>query len=161
MATEAIEEIWQALDEVKDPEIPVVSLVEMGIVREVSISENGVFVTITPTFSGCPALHAMKEDIVEKLTSLGYANVEVKTTLTPAWSTDWISEAARAKLKDFGLAPPPIHRGDLNVMFLEVATCPNCDSTNTSLRNSFGPTACRMIYYCNTCNQPFEQFKPL
>jgi ring-1,2-phenylacetyl-CoA epoxidase subunit PaaD len=161
MATEAIEEIWQALDEVKDPEIPVVSLVEMGIVREVALSENGVFVTITPTFSGCPALHAMKEDIVEKLASLGYANVEVKTTLTPAWSTDWISETARVKLKDFGLAPPPIHHGDLNVMFLEVATCPNCGSTNTSLRNSFGPTACRMIYYCNACNQPFEQFKPL
>ncbi|MCQ3929995.1 MAG: phenylacetate-CoA oxygenase subunit PaaJ [Chloroflexi bacterium] len=157
----AVESIWRALDDVKDPEIPVVSLVEMGIVRDVTIIDDCVIVTITPTFSGCPALHAMKADIVERLTTLGYANVEIKTTLTPAWSTDWITESARVKLRDFGLAPPPIHRGDLNVMLLEAATCPYCGSTNTSLRNSFGPTACRMIFYCNACNQPFEQFKPL
>ncbi len=161
MMSKAVQEIWQALDEVKDPEIPVVSLVEMGIVRDVTVNDTRVIITITPTFSGCPALHVMKADIVQRLKMLGYANVEIKTTFTPAWSTDWITESARAKLREFGLAPPPIHRGDLNVMLLEVATCPYCGSTNTSLRNSFGPTACRMIYYCNACNQPFEQFKAL
>ncbi len=161
MMSKAVQEIWQALDEVKDPEIPVVSLVEMGIVRDVMINDACVIVTITPTFSGCPALHVMKADIVQRLTILGYANVEIKTTFNPTWSTDWITESARAKLREFGLAPPPIHRGDLTVMLLEAATCPYCGSTNTSLRNSFGPTACRMIYYCNACNQPFEQFKAL
>lgn len=161
MTSKAVQQIWQALDDVKDPEIPVVSLVEMGIVRDVAIHDNRVIVTITPTFSGCPALHAMKADIVECLNMLGYANVEIQTTFTPAWSTDWITESARTKLREFGLAPPPIHHGDLNVMLLEVATCPHCGSTNTSLRNSFGSTACRMIFYCNACNQPFEQFKPL
>ncbi|MBI5927757.1 MAG: phenylacetate-CoA oxygenase subunit PaaJ [Chloroflexi bacterium] len=161
MISDVVQEIWQALDEVKDPEIPVVSLVEMGIVRDVVIDKSQVIITITPTFSGCPALHAMKTDIVQRLNTLGYANVEIQTTFTPAWSSDWISESARAKLREFGLAPPPIHHGDLNVMLWEVATCPYCGSTKTSIRNSFGPTACRMIYYCNACNQPFEQFKPL
>lgn len=153
--------IWQALDEVKDPEIPVVSVVEMGIVREVSIDDNSVRVTITPTFAGCPALAVMQDDIAARIRALGVAQVEVAITLHPAWTTEWISAAAREKLRSFGLAPPPRHGGDFELTLLDVVKCPYCGSSNTSLKNSFGPTACRMIYYCHGCQQPFEQFKPL
>ena len=153
-------EIWQALDEVKDPEIPVVSVVEMGIVRDVSISSGKVVVTITPTFSGCPAMHVIKTSIQERLLRLG-VSAKVRETLTPAWSSDWITDEARQKLKEFGLAPPPKHGSDLTILFSESAACPYCDSENTALKNSFGPALCRMIYYCNDCQQPFEQFKPL
>ncbi len=155
------EAIWQALDEVKDPEIPVVSLVEMGIVREVEVTAEGVTVTMTPTFAGCPALHAMKADIEAKLTNLGVESVEVRQVLSPPWTSDWITEAARQKLKDFGLAPPQRHGGQTEILLLDTAACPYCDSTNTTIKNTFGPTLCRAIYYCNNCQQPFEQFKPL
>jgi ring-1,2-phenylacetyl-CoA epoxidase subunit PaaD len=155
-------QIWQALDEVADPEIPVVSLVEMGIVRDVAVSASGaVTVQMTPTFAGCPALHVMREDIAAKLEELGATAVTVETILSPPWSSDWIVPEARAKLKAFGLAPPPQHGGNINVVLLDLAACPYCDSTNTSVKNNFGPTLCRAIYYCHNCQQPFEQFKPL
>ena len=155
-------QIWQALDEIADPEIPVVSLVELGIVREVEIVDNRVVVTITPTFAGCPALHVMQAEIKARLLQLGVGLVEVKITLTPAWSTDWITAEARHKLKDFGLAPPPRHGGNLEILLYEpVSACPYCDSQNTTIKNTFGSTPCRAIYYCNNCRQPFEQFKPL
>ena len=157
----SLDEIWQALHEVKDPEIPVVSVVEMGIVREVIVAADKVTVTMTPTFSGCPALHVMKAGIEERIKRLGVINVEVTVALSPRWTTDWITEAARAKLKAFGLAPPPTVAGDINVMFLDVAACPYCDSNDTTIKNTFGPTLCRTIYYCNACQQPFEQFKPV
>jgi ring-1,2-phenylacetyl-CoA epoxidase subunit PaaD len=156
------EQIWQALTEVCDPEIPVVSLVEMGIIRDVTARDDGaVTVAMTPTFAGCPALHVMREDIEAKLKEMGATAVTVETTLSPPWSSDWITPAGRAKLKEFGLAPPPRHGGNINVVLLDLAPCPYCDSPNTSLKNSFGPTLCRAIYYCNNCQQPFEQFKPL
>jgi len=155
-------QIWQALNQVKDPEIPVVSLVEMGIVRDVALEVGGgVVVTITPTFSGCPALQVMKADIEARLRQLGVASVKVKQVLAPPWSSDWISDEARRKLKAFGLAPPPKHGGNFEITFFDPVACPYCDSTDTRLRNAWGPTACRMIYTCNTCQQPFEQFKPL
>ena len=113
------EAIWEALDEVKDPEIPVVSLVEMGIVRDVIIKDDHVTVTMTPTFAGCPALHVMQDDIGKKLTEMGFMSYEVKMVLSPAWSSDWITEEARAKLKEFGLAPPPKHGGKIEVTFYE------------------------------------------
>jgi ring-1,2-phenylacetyl-CoA epoxidase subunit PaaD len=157
----AEEQIWAALGEVKDPEIPVVSLVEMGIVRGVALEGQTVVVTITPTFSGCPALHAMQGDIVTRLKEAGAADVRVEVTLAPAWTTDWISEEAREKLRSFGLAPPPVHGGDFEITLMEAVACPYCESENTSLRNPWGPTPCRTIYYCNSCRQAFEQFKPL
>lgn len=156
-----LEDIWQALDDIKDPEIPVVSLVEMGIVREVELTGNGVKVKMTPTFAGCPALHTMKQDIRAKLTALGFDVVEVKEVLSPPWTSDWITDEARARLKGFGLAPPRRHGGSMEIMLFDVAACPYCDSTNTTIKNTFGPTLCRAIYYCNDCRQPFEQFKPL
>ncbi len=156
-----VQAIWNALDEVPDPEIPVVSLVGMGIVREVHLLPNAVEVTITPTFSGCPALKVMEEDIEAKLREIGFNHVVVKTTLSPPWTSDWITDAARAGLKAFGLAPPARHGGNIEVTFFDPVTCPYCDSNNTSIKNSFGSTLCRAIYYCNDCRQPFEQFKPL
>jgi ring-1,2-phenylacetyl-CoA epoxidase subunit PaaD len=157
-----LDEIWTALDDVKDPEIPVVSVVEMGLVRKVTVSEGGsVSVTITPTFSGCPALDAMKTDIIDRLQQMGIDKVSVVTANSPAWSTDWIAETARAKLKAFGITPAPQHGGSFEVMLLDAVACPYCGSEKTTLRNSFGPTLCRMIFYCNNCQQPFEQFKPL
>lgn len=161
MSLPSPDQIWQALHAVKDPEIPVVSVVELGIVREVIVTTDKVTVTMTPTFSGCPALHVMKAGIEERIKRLGVVNVEVTVALSPRWTTDWITEEARAKLKAFGLAPPPTVAGDSNVMFLDVAACPYCDSNDTTIKNTFGPTLCRTIYYCNACQQPFEQFKPV
>lgn len=154
--------IWQALDEVKDPEIPVISLVEMGIVRAVDVDGTTIHVTITPTFSGCPALRVMEQEIEARLRLLGATAVSVNITLHPAWSSDWISDEAREKLRQFGIAPPPKHGGRLaDVILFETAVCPRCGSTNSTLKNSFGSTLCRMIWVCNDCQEPFEQFKPL
>lgn len=153
--------IWKALHEVKDPEIPVVSLVEMGIVRDVAQTENGVIVTITPTFSGCPAMHVMKQDILAKLAELGYPEATVETSLTPAWTSDWITDEACEKLRQFGLAPPPRHNRLIPLTAVATSECPRCASTNTTLKNSFGPTLCRAIWYCHDCQDAFEQFKPL
>jgi ring-1,2-phenylacetyl-CoA epoxidase subunit PaaD len=156
------ERVWQALDEVSDPEIPVISLVELGVIREASVDEAGaVTVQMTPTFSGCPALAVMEQDIKEKLAEEGATAVTVETVLHPPWSSDEISEAGRRKLKEFGLAPPGRHGGDVSVTFFEPVACPYCDSTNTTVKNTFGSTLCRAIHYCNDCRQPFEQFKPL
>ena len=162
MNTPSPSQIWKALEQVKDPEIPVVSVVEMGIVREVVVADDGVEVTMTPTFSGCPALDVMRRDIETAVRQLGIQQVTVNTVLHPPWSTDWITDEAREKLRQFGLAPPQKHGGDLiSVAFLDVAQCPRCNSKNTVIKNSFGPTLCRMIYYCNDCQDAFEQFKPL
>ncbi|NOX63875.1 MAG: phenylacetate-CoA oxygenase subunit PaaJ [Chloroflexi bacterium] len=153
--------LWEALKEVMDPEIPVVSLVDMGIVRAVETDGRNVTVTMTPTFSGCPALVVMERLIAEKMKEVGAETVEVKTVLKPAWTSDWISEEGRAKLKAFGLAPPPVHGGDVNIMLVPTVACPRCDSTNVTVKNTFGSTLCRAIYYCNDCQDAFEQFKPL
>lgn len=155
------EAIWLALQEVKDPEIPAVSLVEMGIVRAVELENGQVTVTMTPTFSGCPALVEMERLIREKVLEVGAAAAVVKTVLYPPWTSDWITAEGRQKLKAFGLAPPAVHGGNINVTFFEVVACPYCNSTNTTLKNSFGSTLCRAIFYCNSCQQPFEQFKAL
>jgi len=156
-----LEEIWQALDDVKDPEIPVVSVVEMGIIREVSATNNCIRVTMTPTFSGCPALDTMREDIEKRLRIMGAVDVIVETVLFPPWTSDWISDEARQKLKAFGLAPPARHGRRLELTFYDQVSCPYCDSQNTSVKNTFGSTLCRAIHYCHACQQPFEQFKPL
>ena len=153
-------DIWAALEKVKDPEIPVISVVEMGIVRDVLLNGAEVTVKITPTFSGCPAIDVIKSNIKNSIQELGF-KVTVETAIHPAWSSDWISDEGRQKLKDFGLSPPPRHGGRLEITFFKPAPCPYCDSLNTSIRNTFGPTLCRAIYYCNDCQQPFEQFKPL
>lgn len=155
------EDIWRALDQIPDPEIPVVSLVEMGVIREVEQDNDTVIVTMTPTFSGCPALLVMEDDIKAKVYEMGVEHVQVQKRLKPAWTSEWITDAAREKLKGIGLTPPPHHDGDFELVLSNAAICPRCGSEDTILRNSFGPTPCRMIFTCNHCGEPFEQFKPL
>jgi ring-1,2-phenylacetyl-CoA epoxidase subunit PaaD len=159
------EQLWAWLDEVKDPEIPVLSVVELGIVRDVAMDDSGATVTITPTYSGCPAMHAIEEAIVETLASHGVAPVRVRTTYAPAWTTDWIAESAKAKLEAYGIAPP--HRlepGDdlIPLRSRRAATrCPYCKSLDTALESEFGSTSCKAIYVCRECRQPFEMFKAI
>lgn len=154
--------IWQALEEVKDPELPHVSVVEMGIVREVQLEAGCVHVKMTPTFSGCPALDVMRRDIAAKVRELGFAQVTVETVLHPPWTSDWIADSARDKLQQLGIAPPIRHGGNLiPIAFLDVVTCPRCGSTNTILKNAFGPTLCKSVWYCQQCQDGFEQFKAL
>ncbi len=153
--------IYQWLEEVKDPEIPVLSLVDLGVITGVEIDNKKVIVDMTPTFVGCPALDVMKQEIVDVLTRHGVEDAEVRVSFAIPWTSDRLSEKGKAALKSFGLAPPPsLHViEDLNV--LEHATCPRCEGTNTELRNAFGPTLCRSIHYCHDCQEAFEQFKPL
>jgi len=153
--------IWQALAEVPDPELPVVNLVELGIIREVEWVGDNLRVTITPTFAACPAYEVMAAQIEERLYRLGATQVEIRVRHEPHWTSEWIGEEARLKLKAAGLAPPPHHSCDFIQVLLDPVACPRCGSINTSLRNSFGTTPCRMIYTCNDCKEPFEQFKPL
>jgi len=161
-ATITAESVREALTHVMDPEIPVISVVDMGIIRDVVVNSEGVTVTMTPTFSGCPALDVMRRDIETAVRALGAARVTVHVELAPGWSTEAISDEGREKLRRFGLAPPPRHAGDpVAVAFFDVAECPRCGSTNTTLRNAFGSTLCRMIWYCNECRDAFEQFKAL
>lgn len=150
------------LEEVKDPEIPVLSLVDLGVITGVTQEGETVKVEMTPTFVGCPAMDYMKAEVMDVLTKKGIPKVEVEITFKKAWSSDLISERGKAALKKYGLAPPPDSRQvftDLEI--LEDAACPRCNSTNTTLKNPFGPTLCRAIYYCNDCREAFEQFKPL
>ncbi len=156
-----INEVYQWLEEVKDPEIPVLSLVDLGVITEVNIDGSEVNIEMTPTFVGCPALDFMKSDIVAVLKKHGVGAVHIDVTFRQAWTSDRISEKGKTALKKFGLAPPPpsLIFSDLEV--LEHAQCPRCESTNTELKSAFGPTLCRAIYYCHPCKEAFEQFKPL
>lgn len=154
-------QIWRALEQVMDPEIPVVSVVDLAVVREVEFVGSNPVITITPTFVGCPALDVMKENIQKQVQRLGYQQVEVRVSHDPPWSTDQLSAEAKDKLRQFGLAPPPKHGGKVELVLDHNPTCPYCGSTNSQRKNSFGSTLCRSIHYCLDCQQPFEAFKPL
>jgi ring-1,2-phenylacetyl-CoA epoxidase subunit PaaD len=156
-----LDHIWQTLNTIADPEIPVVSLVELGIVRDVRLDGETAIVTITPTFAGCPAMHHMREQIVEQLRAIGVERIEVRTSLNPPWTSEWLSDEVRSKLQRFGLAPPPHHTGNIEIALMEVVACPHCGSKDTVLDNPFGPTLCRSLHYCHSCRQSFERFKPL
>jgi len=157
------EQILEVLDSVKDPEIPVLSLVDLGVITELLISEtNVVSVTITPTFSGCPAMDTMKKQLEEALLAKGIEHTPVKISFETPWSSDLLTEKGRAAIKKFGLAPPPMlgnHQPDIDI--LEHIACPHCNSENTEMKSMFGPTLCRSLHYCHNCLQAFEQFKPL
>lgn len=155
-------EIWHFLEEVADPEIPVLSVLDLGVVRSVEILDDAVKVVITPTYSGCPAMKRMEDDIREKLQEKGIENVEVKLVLSPAWTTDWISEEGRNKLREYGIAPPE-DEVDKSVLFAApvVVPCPLCKSSNTRMVSQFGSTACKAHYQCNDCLEPFDYFKCL
>jgi len=154
--------VWQALEEIKDPEIPVLSIVELGVVRSVRIDGDQAFIDITPTFSACPAYQVMVSSVEAKLRDLGARHVDVRTVLSPPWTTDWLSDEAREKLRRFGLAVPLRHQGKLEEAIESgAAACPYCGSSNTRQTNTFGCTPCRAIAYCSDCRQPFEQLKPV
>ena len=159
------DELFAILDTVKDPEVPVLSVVELGIVRDATATEEGTVVTITPTYSGCPAMHVIETEIRQALEAEGAGPVEIRTTFTPAWTTDWIGAGARAKLEAYGIAAPgpAVDSGDLVVLQRRVATirCPYCQSRDTIRRSEFGSTACKAILFCNGCHQPFELFKAI
>jgi ring-1,2-phenylacetyl-CoA epoxidase subunit PaaD len=153
--------IYEWLEAVKDPEIPVLSLVDLGVITDVLIKDDEVKIELTPTFVGCPALDMMKSEIQEVLQQHGLKNVIIEVSFRKPWSSDFISEKGKLALKKFGLAPPPATTLFTDLDVLEHAICPRCNGENTELRNSFGPTLCRSIHYCFTCNEAFEQFKPL
>ncbi len=156
------EQIWIWLEEVKDPEIPVLSLVDLGVVTKVEVSTNGkVDIVLTPTFAGCPAMAYMKKAVEDSLQAHGVSDFNVNLSFDKPWNSNKISENGKKALKQFGLAPPPAYDRILDLEILNQATCPYCQSTNTSLRTPFGPTLCRSMHYCHNCHQLFEQFKPV
>jgi ring-1,2-phenylacetyl-CoA epoxidase subunit PaaD len=155
------EEVWQLLDQVSDPEIPAVSVLDLGLIRSLGVTDVCIKITMTPTFAGCPAVEVMRAAITERLQAAGAQEVEVRLVLHPPWSTDWITAQGRQKLKAFGLAPPPVHAGRLEAVLDAPTTCPYCSSRNTERKNDFGSTLCRAIYVCRDCRQPFEGFKPI
>jgi ring-1,2-phenylacetyl-CoA epoxidase subunit PaaD len=152
-------EVWEALEEIPDPEIPVVSLVDLGVIRSVDVSDGHVRIEFTPTFLGCPALEFMKRAIEEKV-----PGAEVEVMSDDSWSTDRITPAGREKLRAAGFAPPAPREASapkLVQLQAQVFRCPYCGSTETKLENIFGPTPCRSLRYCESCRQPFEQFKTI
>jgi ring-1,2-phenylacetyl-CoA epoxidase subunit PaaD len=157
-----VDEVWQALAEIPDPEIPVLSLVDLGVVKGVAVESSTVRIDFTPTFMGCPALDAMRLAMEAKIAELG-AVAAVEVRLDDSWSTDDITPAGREKLRAAGFAPPaPRTAGRLELTQLQRGfRCPYCGSTSTKLENLFGPTPCRSIRYCEDCRQPFEQFKTI
>jgi ring-1,2-phenylacetyl-CoA epoxidase subunit PaaD len=154
-------DILSALESVKDPEIPFVSIVEMGLIADVQVGDDSARVKITPTFAGCPAVEVMRAESEKTLRALGIKNVSVQITFDPPWDSNRISEEGRRKLKEFGLAPPMRHNGSVDLIQIQFTACPFCGSENTKLESLFGPTLCRAIHYCNNCQQSFEQFKPV
>jgi ring-1,2-phenylacetyl-CoA epoxidase subunit PaaD len=147
----AFPQIWDVLDTVKDPEIPVLSIWELGILRGVEMDGDTVVVTITPTYSGCPAMDAVAEDIVTGLAATGYRHCRINTQWSPAWSTSWMSPEGRKKLREYGIAPP----GE------QALSCPHCNSREVELVSEFGSTACKALYRCQSCFEPFDFFKNL
>ena len=156
-----VEMAWRVLSEISDPEIPVLSLVDLQIIRAVNVEGPTVSVDMTPTFLGCPALEYMKNEIREKLLSAGFERVDVVLKLSPAWSSDLLSEEAREKLRVFGVAPPEKRAATLAETLKKPVACPYCKSYDTRLESSFGPTLCKQIFYCDSCKQSFERFKTL
>jgi ring-1,2-phenylacetyl-CoA epoxidase subunit PaaD len=159
------DDVWAILDTVKDPEVPVLSVVELGIVRDVAVDDAGaVTVTVTPTYSGCPAILVIEQDIAAALHAAGIADARVTTTFSPPWTTEWIPLEARAKLKAYGIAPPGRAETGGLVQLMRArqsAACPYCDSRDTEVRSEFGSTACKSVNWCNSCRQPFEEFKAI
>ena len=158
-----VQPIWDLLSDVYDPEVPVLTILDLGIVRNVAINENNeVVVTITPTYTGCPAMDAISMNIRLKLLEHGYKNIKLKTVLSPAWTTDWMSEAGKQKLKAYGIAPPnPGQQVCTPDLFQEDESvqCPRCNSYHTVMISRFGSTACKALYKCNDCHEPFDYFK--
>jgi len=154
-------QVWAWLGEVADPEIPVISVVDLGIVRAVDLAGTGeCVVTITPTYSGCPAMDVIRRDVEDAVRSAGFAAVEVRTVLSPAWTTDWMTDEGRRALSAYGIAPPSARRGGPVALALSVR-CPQCGSTRTRETSRFGSTACKSLWVCEECREPFDHFKAI
>lgn len=161
MQTYSEKELFSFLNEIPDPEIPVISIVDLGVIRQINQQTNGVEVVITPTYSGCPAMKQMEDDIVSTLKQKGIENINIKTVYTPAWTTDWLSADAKERLRKYGIAPPQEATTDKS--FLTGKTkqikCPRCGSLHTEMVSQFGSTACKALYRCKDCLEPFDYFK--
>ena len=164
MATK--EAILEILTEVKDPELPVIDIVELGIVRDAVFDGDELRIDVTPTYSGCPAMEVIEREIVGKLNSHGFSGVTVRYVFSPAWTTDWISDRTKEKLREYGIAPPSraTESGTAEQLVTirrarQIVECPYCGSPNTEEKSEFGSTACKAIHYCNGCHQPFDYFK--
>ena len=154
--------VWDILSSITDPEIPVLTLQDLGILRSVQLNNSSVTVSITPTYSGCPAMDMISMQIKMELLAAGYEVVYIEAILSPAWTTDWMSETGKEKLKAYGIAPPNIRQQVCsNDLFAanEAVQCPQCNSYNTALKSEFGSTACKSLYQCNDCKEPFDYFK--
>ena len=156
------DEIITLLKEVVDPEIPTISLIDLGVITDISIDgANHVEVKMTPTFAGCPAMDYMKNNVEEVLTENGISSFNVEMTFDTQWTSNNITEAGLMAIKKHGLAPPPRHELIVDIDILKKAECPHCGNKNTILKSPFGPTLCRSLHYCESCSQAFEQFKPV
>ena len=156
------DKIWELLESVNDPEVPVLSVVDLGIIRDVKTNNDEIEITITPTYSGCPAMDAIRMNIRMALLQEGYKKINIMTTLSPAWTTDWMSNAGKEKLKAFGIAPPTAKQQVCHTELFhggEAIQCPRCNSYNTRLISQFGSTACKALYACHDCREPFDYFK--
>jgi ring-1,2-phenylacetyl-CoA epoxidase subunit PaaD len=157
-----IELLWSCLEEIKDPEIPVLSIVDMGIVRDLKINDRTVTVTITPTYSGCPAMDMITASIRMELLARGFTKVTVLNSISPAWTTDWMTEKGKQQLKQYGIAPPNPRQQVCNDKLFaaaEAVQCPHCESWHTHRISEFGSTACKALYQCDDCKEPFDYFK--
>lgn len=157
------DEAWRIAAAVTDPEVPVLTIEDLGVLREVEVDGERATVTLTPTYSGCPALDTMRDDVILALTAAGFGDVDVRTTLTPAWTTDWMTDAGKQKLIDFGIAPPTgrsaIGQGPIRLRL--GVKCPRCESLDTREVARFGSTSCKALYECRACLEPFDYFKVL
>jgi ring-1,2-phenylacetyl-CoA epoxidase subunit PaaD len=150
---------WQAAAEVVDPEIPVLTIADLGVLREVAVNEGHVEVTITPTYSGCPAMHMIALEIELALERAGFRDSKIRTALSPAWTTDWMSEEGRRKLREYGIAPPQATSSRRALFGVEKISCPQCGSDDTEVLSEFGSTSCKALWRCKNCREPFDYFK--
>ena len=158
----ATDRAWAIAAAIPDPEVPVLTIEDLGVLRDVSVDGSRVTVTITPTYSGCPAVDAIKDDVKLALTDAGFDDVDVRLTLAPAWTTDWMSEAGKTKLRDYGIAPPSGRASVGGVIRVQLAVkCPRCGSLDTREVAHFGSTSCKALYECADCLEPFDYFKVL
>lgn len=156
-----LQQIWQYLAEIPDPEVPVLNLLDLGVIRDVVINGNEVEVVVTPTYSGCPATSMINMAIRLKLIEKGFTIIKITNQLSPAWTTDWMTKEGRIKLKEYGIAPPVYSKSNQGDLFSEPdeVPCPRCESGNTKLISQFGSTACKALYQCQDCHEPFDYFK--
>jgi ring-1,2-phenylacetyl-CoA epoxidase subunit PaaD len=150
---------WNAAAGVVDPEIPVLTIADLGVLREVAINDGRVVVAITPTYSGCPAMNMIGLEIELALEREGFRNPKIRTVLSPAWTTDWMSDDGRRKLREYGIAPPQAGSGRRALFGEQQVACPQCDSLNTEVLSEFGSTSCKALWRCKNCREPFDYFK--